>query len=419
MSVAAATQLLNQAEASIRRGEYVVAHILFARIRLELAAASEADVRLPSIHLRWLETLIHYYKGATEAVTDELCAILTELESAPTDRRLQAEVLNTLGNIAYMRGDSTAATRYYKRGLQQAERIVSHELAVRLWSNLGNISTTEGRMHEALYRFNKAVAHAEAQNDPVILMMSYRLLYHVYIHIGPLSRAWEYAARVSELLPQVENQNFVSQALVSVGMVHRYSGDFAAAATHLQRALKLAQQCNNKIVEAYALSRLSLVYQDLGDNAACCDTAATLFADAAAPIIIKRDAATRLAECYSDSGGFARAHTYIAWLQHYEQEPGREQHERAYLTYAHYYLAQGDWQQAEQNFTLAITQSKMRSDMFELGRCYFTYAKAMLNHNPPLTDAAGAMLAAAAATFQRIGATHYLAEVNHTLAAIP
>ncbi len=310
-----------------------------------------------------------------------------------------------------MNGNGGVATRYYQRGLRHVGQ-GGGELAARLWAHLGNISTTEGRMHEALFRYNKAAHFAEAHGDPTTMMLSYRLLCHVYIHIGPISRAIQYAQRVVELLPQVENQNFVSQSLVSVAGVYRCSGDFDLAVEYLSRALSIARAGNNKIVEAYALSRLSWVRQDMDDFVGSYEPAIAVFNEPATPIILKKEAAARLVEYHTAMGEVAHARKYIDWLHRFDQQLGREDHERFYRAIAHFYAAQGDWRQADANFQLAIAQSKHRGDAYDLGRDYHEYAKAVAQRNGAVTPPAREMLAQAATIFHKIGAYHNLALVE-------
>ncbi len=408
-------QTLDSAQTDIKRGDYAAAQAQLANVEAELASADfGTEAALLTARLRWLQGLIHYYQGEMQQAKMELLPLLVMLESEAGDKQLLGEILNILGNIEYVSGVGGAATLYYQRGLRHVG-LAGGELAARLWANLGNVSTTEGRMHEALFRYNKAAQFAEAHGDPTTLMLSYRLLCHVYIHIGPISRAIQYAQRVIELLPQVENQNFISQSLVSVAGVHRCAGDFEQAVEYLNRALSAARVGNNKIVEAYALSRLSLVRQEMGDLAGSYAPAIAVFEEPTAPIILKKEVAARMVEYHTATGEFAHARHYIDWLRRFDQQPGRENHEHFYLTIAHFYGTQGDWPQAEANFQLAIVQSKHRGDAYDLGRDYHDYAKAIAQREGAITPAAREMLTQAATIFRKIGASHNLALVEYML----
>lgn len=408
-------QILEQAQADIKRGEYEIARTQLTAVEAELAITDVGvDETMLIVRCRWLDALILYYQGMLDQALDKLLPLLAILESEAGDKQMFGEILNTLGNIEYVNGNGGPATRYYQRGLRHVGQ-VGGELAARLWANLGNISTSEGRMHEALFRYNKAAQFAETHGDPTTLMLSYRLLCHVYIHIGPISRGIQYAQRVVELLPQVENQNFVSQALVSVAGVHRCSGDFDLAVEYLSRALSIAHAGNNKIVEAYALARLSWVRQDMGDFAGSYEPAIEVFNEPATPIILKKEAAARLVEYHTSMGEFARARKYIDWLHRFDQQLGREDHERFYRAIAHFYAAQRNWRQAEANFQLAIAQSKHRGDAYDLGRDYHEYARAIAQREGAITPAAQEMLTQAATIFRKIGASHNLALVDKML----
>ncbi len=408
---------LQRIEASIMHGDLVVGQ---AELQQAMAAIAKLEDTIASHSLligraRWLQGTIYYIKGQLAQAAIEVRATIDLLEGDEAGKPLLAEALNTLGNIEYLQGEMKAALHYYQRGAHLAEQTRNHKLSVKLWTNLGNISVNEGRTYEALFRYNKATQYAELDNNAAALMMCYRMLCYIYVVIGPLAKAMEYARRIVELLPKIESQSQICNALITVGVVNRYHGDLEQAHHYLQEALDIAERSDDKVVRADALAKLGQVYLDGGDYERSYEVAQRLFSDEAAPQMLKREAVAQLLQYYVVRRDFAAAREYVDWIHNFEQQQVRDERERLYLPVAIYLAALDEWEQAAQNFELAIIQSKERGDAYELGRSYLEYARAMTHRKGVNWETVIALLEQAAAIFHKIGATRNLTAVQEML----
>lgn len=410
---------MNKAEASIQRGDYAAAqaHLDAAKLWLEGATAKKDTAAALTARYHWLQALVYYYRGDNTAARTELQPALKLLEGKKTDKRLLAEVLNSLGNIEYLDNAMDAAASYYKRCAELAEQFSEHGLAAKAWLNMGIVRMNRGQHSEALFVYNKAARFAEADNDIAMKVLCYRRMCYIYVQIGPLSRAVEYAERIIELLSSVSNQNQVCQALIAVAVVYDYNGEFDRSIQYLNRALEMGAMSDNKLASTNALMKMSQTYWDMGNIDASFEVASKLFADPITPPLARKELAALLTEYYVKAGDLAQAHHYLNWIK--ETDANCEQAEQSlpYLTFAYLYAAQNDWSRAAQYFERAIEQSKKRRDMYELGFRYFEYGKAILKHEGAIANAL-LMLKEAAAIFQRIRANHLLAQVNETFANI-
>lgn len=410
----AALRYIAMAERSIQHGDIGAAqeHLDQACAALEGLAKRQGS-ELVAARARWLQGVIYYHRAQTDAAAREVHSAVALIEGKEGSKPLLAEAFNTLGNIEYLHGQMSAAQDYYWQALQIAEPSHAAELTVKLWTNLGNISVNEGRSYEALFRYNKAAQYADGENNPALQVMCYRMLAYMYLVIGPFTTAMEYVRRILDLLPQIENHSQLCLALIAVGVVNRYYGDFATAQHYLEAALAIADSSDNQVGRADVLAKLGQLHLDAGDYQACYAVAHKLFTAEATPLIFKKQAAGQLAQCYIAERDFVTAQECVNWILKFEREEDYNDH--LYLPVALYFAAMGDWIKATQNFEAALEQSRKRGDSYELARTYQEYAIALTQRDGEESAATRQMLEQAAACFRKIGAMRALATVERLL----
>lgn len=166
------------------------------------------------------------------------------------DITLAADILRWMGAVLRERGETTVAHRLFSRSLAMAQRLEYVNGQAHALNCLGTIAQRRGAAKEASALYTSAAHYAQLGADP-------RLLGRIEMNQGVMAASfgdWDAAVvwlRLSlKTFESVADQEGASYALNNLGMQYAQRGRFGQAVESFERALEIAYQCEDIVVEA-------------------------------------------------------------------------------------------------------------------------------------------------------------------------
>jgi HD-GYP domain-containing protein (c-di-GMP phosphodiesterase class II) len=232
---------------------------------------------------------VHFERGDYERAAEVFGKSLAQAEACGTSSQCGA-ALNCLGVVEQFQGRIDAAEAHYRAASQLAEQCGDKKLAALVEQNLGTLATIRGEYETALDRNQAALAAFRSLNDE---LSSARVLNNIgmlHVDVGQLGHAelsfrsaailaerngdaglrvkiqinraelalarhdfdaaHEYCDEAMRQYTQLGSESGLSETYKTYGSLYRETGNSQLAITHFTLALKLAQQCGDRVLEA-------------------------------------------------------------------------------------------------------------------------------------------------------------------------
>lgn len=242
--------------------------------------------------------------GQIENAIAELENVLAN--SAPDDDALaRIDALGSLGTIHHDKNDLARALQYREASLAAARTTADHTRVAKSLGNLGVTCLAIGDTERARSLFTENVALARSISDHLSTATALGNLGIIAIRTGDLDGADSLFSEVRELGRSISNPLVEARSLANladvrfsarrfdesialaeeslaiadrhslpgfaaatanrIAVVYRERGDMTAARMHSERAVELARDSGDQLVEAMALANLAIVYQMTGE----------------------------------------------------------------------------------------------------------------------------------------------------------
>ncbi len=176
-----------------------------------------------------------------------------------SDRRLQVQLLEALGEVETARGRGEAALRLYQQVLELARQAGdTHREAVAL-NNLGWAYDRSHRFAEAGRHYEAAIAVAERSDDCTNLATSLSNLAGVHLSRGRPEEALPLLEESLTLARALEDPEQLAVTLNTRGEAHRLLARYEEASSDLEQSLEIAVATGNVELEAAVRNNLSVV----------------------------------------------------------------------------------------------------------------------------------------------------------------
>ena len=252
---------------------------------------------------------------------------------------------NNLGTLAYLQSDYERALAAYQRCLETARRIGYTYFVAMVYNNLGICYQSMGRYAEAIARHRDSLAIREEIGDRAGIANCYDDLGMAYHHLGEYDRALDYHRRSLEIHQATGHTLFVANSLINIAAVRVDQGDHQSAIAGAQRAVDILESLGSKMILSEACAVLARAYLAAGEV----------------------DAALRHGE---------RA-LQVAQETGSQHDDGVAHHVLGRV-YAARAAGEGETQSAtaaRTHFERALELLQGAGDMFELARCWRSYAE--------------------------------------------
>jgi putative nucleotidyltransferase with HDIG domain len=195
---------------------------------------------------------------------------------------LAAMIDQNLGILANIRGDVEGALLHYGSALEQYRRIGDDLAAARALNNMGMAYVDLAKWGAAEICFDEAFRLADRVQDADTLGSVDLNRAELYLKRRDFARARESCDRAFEVFSRLQSDSEVAEAYKFYGVLYRETAKPQLAETHLLRALELARECKNPLLEAEAESERALLYLTRERNREalqCLNRAHQLFGD--------------------------------------------------------------------------------------------------------------------------------------------
>ncbi len=205
-----------------------------------------------------------YFRGDLDAATQEWEAALKYYEGSG-DARGKSDVHNNLGAVAARRGNRTLAREHWETCKRLSEQIGNQARVAGLLNNLAISSFEEGDLRGAERNYEEALRiyrRLDARRERIEILNNLGEL-NFYRANYPRARAfWNEALSEAETLGDVEAQ---VEPLVYLGKLHLTVGYDKESRRCFEQALSAAQECGSSLGRAHALMELALYCLAISD----------------------------------------------------------------------------------------------------------------------------------------------------------
>ncbi len=197
---------------------------------------------------------------------ESLYAEARSLAEAVSDVRLAAMIDQNLGTLANTRGDFDAALSNYRSALERFTRLGDDTAAAWVLNNLGMAYVDIGEWDSAEASFDQAFDLADRLRDTGLLGTVELNRAELHLERGDLARARESCDRSFEIFSHLDSPAGRGEAYKFYGVLFREMGRPGLAASHFERAVHLAESCQDRLLEAESSSEWALLHLAEGRN---------------------------------------------------------------------------------------------------------------------------------------------------------
>src|SRR6266498_2660378 len=187
-----------------------------------------------------------------------------ELYRRATDRKREAQVLNSIGAVYWSLGEPQKALEKQNEALPLSRAIGDREVEALILNSIGVNYCSLGEMRKALENHNEALAIFREVGDRQGEADTLSNLGFVYQNLGEMQKALE---KLNESLPlrrSLGDRNGEAITLNGIGIIYWLVGEPQEALEKYNEALSLSRAVGDRLVEAKTLSSIGAVYQSLG-----------------------------------------------------------------------------------------------------------------------------------------------------------
>jgi tetratricopeptide (TPR) repeat protein len=180
------------------------------------------------------------------------------LEAGPDSSVERASAYNSLGGLHLRRGDYARAAGMYEEALKLAEQRRAERLISDILNNIGLVWLKQGNYTKALELFSASYSRAESGGSLGSQPWALHDMALVRKDQGRFSDALGLSTRAVHIARRIRNRRIEATALLRLGNLYEYYGDFARAVENYRAAAKLQEQIGDRLFLSNTLTDLAL-----------------------------------------------------------------------------------------------------------------------------------------------------------------
>ncbi|GEM_PF-3818000 len=218
------------------------------------------ELRHPEPHLApfaELESNLLFTRGHFQAAERTAVDALRYCSIDTSGVRQRCRLMMCVGRVQLTEGHHRRASETFTQTLELARGIGNRRLEAEALNDLGEVAGRSARYQEAVDHFQAALQIDRDSGDRFATGTKLANLGITYAAIGLHRRAERYLRKALELHEAIVQPTLLTDAIVHMGMVVAELGDLAAARTFLQQAIREAVARNDVRTELRARARLA------------------------------------------------------------------------------------------------------------------------------------------------------------------
>ncbi|HEY8509645.1 MAG TPA: HD domain-containing phosphohydrolase [Steroidobacteraceae bacterium] len=184
------------------------------------------------------------------AAADEHYLEAARLAELSGDRKLAGLVQQNLGTLATVRGEFDAALEHNRQALATFRSLNDDLSAARVLNNMGMLHVDLGQLGHAELSYRSALTLAEKNGDAGLRVKIQINRAELALARQQFEAAHEFCDEAFREYSRLGSESGLSETYKVYGSLYRETGNTQLANTHFQLALKLAQQCGDRVLEA-------------------------------------------------------------------------------------------------------------------------------------------------------------------------
>src|SRR6266511_2716943 len=188
-----------------------------------------------------------------------------ELYRRATDRKREAQVLNSIGAVYWSLGEPQKALEKQNEALAIFREVGDRPGEAATLSNLSFVSQNLGEMQKALEKLNESLPLRRSLGDRNGEAITLNGIGIIYWLVGETQEALEKYNEAITLSRAVGDRITEAITLSSIGKVYWLLGELQKALEKYNEALSLSRAVGDRGGEAKTLSSIGAVYQSLGE----------------------------------------------------------------------------------------------------------------------------------------------------------
>jgi CHAT domain-containing protein/tetratricopeptide (TPR) repeat protein len=188
-----------------------------------------------------------------------------ELYRRAGDRKVEAQVLNNIGETYYSLGETQKALEKHNEALPLRRAVGDRRGEAVTLSNTGVVYWSLGEMQKALEKYNEALPLRQAVGDRRGEAVTLHNIGMVYRSLGEMQKALEKFGEALPLRRAAGDRMGEAITLTSIGLFYRSLGEMQKALEKYNEALPITRAVGDRMGEAITLSNIGAVYDSLGE----------------------------------------------------------------------------------------------------------------------------------------------------------
>lgn len=164
------------------------------------------------------------------------------LDASEGNAAIRARALDRIGGIHFERRDTTAARRHFSESLALYEEIDDLPHVTRLNGQLALVEKVEGRLDQAVARFEQALTSARKSGQEIEAARTLSNLGNVYRSQGNDELAIEYLKNSIKIRERIGDRAGLARTLNGLAQVHHYRGELRSAVEIGESALRIFRE---------------------------------------------------------------------------------------------------------------------------------------------------------------------------------
>ena len=242
------------------RGEYERALDLFQQSLTQAETSGSAAQKGAAFNcLAVVEQFIGNIAGA-----EQHYRAAAEIAEQAGDRKLAGLVQQNLGALATVRGEYDVALDYNQSALAAFRALGDEMAAARVLNNMGMLHVDLGQLGHAELSYRGAFTLAERNGDAGLRVKIQINRAELALARQDTDAAHEFCDEAFREYTRLGSESGLSETYKVYGTLYRESGNLQLATTHFTLALKLAQTCGDRVLEAECERETALLHMQEG-----------------------------------------------------------------------------------------------------------------------------------------------------------
>lgn len=181
------------------------------------------------------------------------------------NKRQKASVLNNLAHIDETKANYDRALKEYGEALELSKEVAGPAEQAFIFNNMGNVQRKRGNYDEAVRLYNEALRIREKQGIKQFYAETLNNLGIVYLAYGDYGKAFDYFRRCYEVSEETQTKSGQAWALHNMAWVYKEQGFLMKSQQCSDMAVALAKAINNRRLLATAILRLGNLAEYYGN----------------------------------------------------------------------------------------------------------------------------------------------------------